>query len=123
MPDGARVSATSHRFHALAREGLTQAELDFAKDNALGSMPFEQATARRRLQISIENKMYGLAEDFEKRSEERIRDIRLQEVNDALTKCLADRGVVTSVLCTADNVRSDFEARVGPCEVVAYDSY
>jgi len=108
----------------LAARGLDAAELDFAKHYLAGSMAFEVATCRQRLDVQLRERAWELPDGYREQLAEQIADMSLHRANDAAARCLHPDRLCVVIVATADDMLPRLAAHgFDDIQVVAYDSY
>lgn len=121
---GPALALTLDMYAELAQRGLGADELDFAKRYLAGSMAFEVATCRQRLDIQLRERAWDLADGYRERLAEQIADMSLHQVNDAAARCLHPDQLCIVIVATADDMLPRLsEHGFDDIQVVAYDSY
>jgi zinc protease len=105
----------------LHREGVTESQLEFARSYILNTDAFARNTAEKRLALRIEKELTGYDREA---FLEGVRATTLAGAKAAVERRIDPANLVISVLCTAEAVRSAFEALPGitSVEVVPYDA-
>jgi zinc protease len=118
------LDLTLSMFEEISRDGITAAELAFARDYLAGHLPFRLATARRRLRLAVQGQIFGLPHDFMATLPERLARITLAEAHEAARRWLQPDHALSVIVATADEMQPRLSG-VAPdhTEVVAYDSY
>jgi zinc protease len=106
----------------LVGEGLTAAEVRFAKDNLINGHCFEVDTASKRLGARLDCAVYGLPADHWQRFTQRVRAVKRADANAAVKRRLRPRDLAIVVVATAKDVQPAFEALPGvtSVDVVSY---
>lgn len=86
----------------LARDGITDDELAFAKGHLRGAWPFSIATPRARAHLRAECAVYGLDDDYALRFPDRIAAVTAAAARDAIAAWLRPASLVTVAVATAD---------------------
>jgi len=111
-------------YRSLAQNGLTQAELDFAKVNLRESFAFNLATPEDRLDVRITSDLVGQPEGYVASFPQRVAAVTLEQVNAALASLRPDDLEIV-IVTTAEELRPRLEAagllKDAEVEVVAYD--
>ncbi|MGM0575040.1 MAG: M16 family metallopeptidase [Myxococcota bacterium] len=109
-------------FRSLARDGVTDEELEAARSYVVHSHPMRVETAEKELHERLSARLLERPIDWHERFVERVRDVTRDEVNAALRRHLTPDRVVTCVVCTADDLHPDLVAwdRVDSVEVADY---
>ncbi len=108
----------------LIAEGITQLELDFAKEFLAESYAFDVDTAYKRARQRVDEEIYSLPSDYHTRYVERVRAVTLEEANAALRARLSAEDLRIVVVGTASAIQSPIEAaiaRLAGVEVVPFD--
>lgn len=118
------LELTLSMFEKLVEHGVSADELAFAKRFLNGNLPFQRATARRRLQRGITGQIFGLPDDFLHTLPGRIDAVDVCEANRVARRWLHPKDALCVVVATADHVlswlqRLDFSTT----DVIPYDSY
>jgi zinc protease len=120
--DALRV--TVQLYEDLVAHGITQAELDFARDYLIGSLPFQLATPRQRARVAIHEQLLGLPPHHTAQLSREIAALTLADTRAAIDRWLDPGRLCTVVVCTADQLRGELEALpLGPVEITSYDAY
>jgi zinc protease len=108
-------------------EGVTDAEVDFAKSYLTKSFAFSVATPEDRLELRTALELAGMPPDSAQTYTTRIGKVTRAQAAGALAKHLTPRDLEVVVVSTADELLPKLEAagltRDVTVEVVAYDSY
>ena len=112
--------------HALladvAREGITEDELAFARKYLTGSMPFRLATARQRARTTIQNELFGLPADYMHTIPAALNRLTRDEVCAAARTWLHPDDTLSVVVATAESMVPRLEAvRHDALTVLPYD--
>ena len=111
-------------FRDIAADGITEAELAFAKSYLTGSWPFSIATARNRLRVRAEEAILGLPEGYGMAWPERLGAITLEQTRAAAQQWLHPDNAVTIAVATAEDMLDALSALpIGDLQVTPHDSY
>lgn len=118
------LALTLRMFEELARDGLSAEELAFGQRFLAGNLAFQQATARRRLDQAIRERISSLERGFSSALIEQMAAVTLDEVNRTAETCLHPGDVLCVVVATADDVLPSLQyvQSAATC-VVPYDFY
>lgn len=112
-------------FEELAAHGLTEAELDFARDYSVNALAFATDTAAKHADELVRLEVLGLPPDYLKTLPARTRAVTAKLVDDALARHLHPKDLIVTVLGTAADLKEELAALpgvAGPPEVVPYDA-
>lgn len=108
----------------LAERGLTADELAFGKRFLAGNLAFQQATARRRLELAIRERLFGLEPGFTSQLPGLLAAATLEQTNAAARRWLRSDDALCVVVATADDVVPSLRNVLSATtRVVPYDSY
>ncbi len=111
-------------FETLVRDGIDAGELAFAKSYATGSLSFAVATAQQRMNITVRNRIFGIADDYRSTTPERVERVTVESARAATQACLHPDHALTVVVATANEMLPRLAScGVGPVEVIPFDSY
>lgn len=117
------LSLTWSLFEDVARNGITDEELAFAKTYLGGSLPFHLATARQRVRVAVQNELFGLPEDYARTLPAELAKLSHDEVVQAARAWLHPDSSLAVVVATAETMVPRLEAlRHDSLEVVPYDA-
>lgn len=128
FPETEHVRAATERtlelYEAVAKDGLTQQELDFAKDSVLGGFAFVHETPGRLADELVRMEVLGLPRDHLDTWVARIRGVSLAEIQRVATQRLHPNSLVITILGTAADLQAELAKVPGVSEVrvVPYDS-
>ncbi len=109
---------------ALAREGITQAELDFAKGYIVGSSVFLVDTPADRLERRIEVDTLGFPRDYYTGLRRRVEDVTLDAARAATRAAVHPGDLVVALLGTFSQIEKPVRDALGPgavVETIAFD--
>jgi zinc protease len=86
----------------LARDGITDEELAFARQYMTGSLPFRLATARQRVRIAVQNELFDLPADYVHTLPAALATITREEANAAARAWLHPDDTLSVVVATAE---------------------
>ncbi len=120
----AATERTIELFEAVARTGLTDAELAFAKDYVVGGFAFVHETPGRLVDELVRMEILGLPRDHLDTWVDRISSVTLADVKRVATERLHPDHLVITVLATASDLEAELKAMpgVGEVRVLPYDS-
>ncbi len=111
-------------WRAWVEEGLTEDEVEFAKNHMAGSFGFHIATPEDRLDLAVAAEVCGLPRDYRERAVARIRAVTCEEVRGAMERHLRPQDLAITVVSTAKKLRGPLsKVFSGPIEVVPYGSF
>ena len=121
---GDAVALTMELYGDLAANGPTPDEVAFARGYLIGSMPFNTATARLRMQLAVRDATFDLPLGFTAELPKRLATVDADQVRAACARQLRPNAVVTVAVTTAAATKAGLaRAGAGPIEVVAHDAY
>jgi zinc protease len=124
--DNARAATerTIELFAAVAKEGLTDAEVAFAKDYLVGGLAFIHETPNRLLDELVRMEVLGLPRDHLDTWVGQIRAVTPDDVRRVAKERLRPDDLVITVLATAKDLKADLARMPGVTEVTVtpYDS-
>ena len=128
MATGIEVAAAATEltyalFADLAEHGLTDQELALARSYLTGSLPFQLATARQRMQLAVRDALFELPIGYTAGLPARLAELSAAEVRAAASRHLDPARLITVAVTTAAAVRAGFAAQPRPVTEVAYDAY
>jgi zinc protease len=94
----------------LVEEGLTEDELRFAREYLRRSYAFEIDTAKKRLQQRLDCELFGLPEDFHRRTLDRIGIVDAAEASAAVRRRLDPRALWVAVVSSDGKLVEDLRA-------------
>jgi zinc protease len=109
---------------AWRKDGITEAELDFAKKYLVRSHAFEIDTARKRVHQKLERALYDMPEDAHSAFLEKVQKTTLDEANAAVRNRISDEDLVISVVGTHAQIGEPITKAVPALksvDVVAFD--
>ena len=109
---------------AWRKEGITEAELDFAKKYIVRSHAFEIDTARKRVHQKLERALYDLPEDYHATFLDKVQKVDLAAANEAVRHRVSEDDVVMGVVGTAAEVAESLSKAVpnlAKVETVPFD--
>jgi len=109
---------------ALARDGVTQEELDFAKGYLVGSSVFHVDTPADRLERRLEVETLGFPHDYWTGFRKRVEAVGLAEAHRATGPNVHPADLVVAVLGTVSEIEKPIREALGPgavVETVAFD--
>ena len=92
-------------FEKFVGDGLTQAEIEFARGYLCNTFAFAIETAAQRASQFVTARLLGRPDDYVERFVERLRALTPDEIRDAVRRHLHPDRVHVLVVCTADDVR------------------
>ena len=101
------------------REGITAAELRFARKFLINSHCFDVDTAAKRLDARIDAEVFGLPEEFFRDYVKKVRAVTRAEANAAVRRRISQRNLVIVVVASAREVRASLQALPGVQSVEA----
>ncbi len=107
------------------REGITQAELDWAKSYLVKSHAFSIDTASKRVGLALDEEVYQLPAGYHEEYVARVRSVSLAEANAAVARRIDPTALSIVVVGTAEEIRGEVErsiANLASSEVVAFDA-
>ncbi len=108
----------------IAKNGVTDAELDFAKAYLEGNWAFEIDTPTERLSHRLDSIIYDLPPGTYERYLDRLAAVSKDDVNSAITHWWWPQSAVILLTATAGTMTSRLrDLPIGAIEVVPYDSY
>ena len=115
---------TLELFEAVARDGLTEAEVAFAKDYVVGGFAFTQETPGRLVDELVRMEVLGLPRDHLQTWVARVSAVTVADVKRVAAERLHPNHLVITVLATAADLESELKKMPGVGEVVVlpYDS-
>jgi zinc protease len=121
------VALTLSMFEDVAARGITDDELVQAKSYLVGSLPFQQATARQRVTRALRHHIYGWTPQQLATLPTQLAAVTADQARDAAARWLRPDDALIAVVATADEMVPRLAA-LGVCdersvEVVDYDSY
>ncbi len=124
--DNARAATerTIELFAAVAKEGLTDAEVAFAKDYLVGGLAFIHETPNRLLDELVRMEVLGLPRDHLDTWVGQIRAVTPDDVRRVAKERLRPDDLMITVLATAKDLKADLARMPGVTEVTVtpYDS-
>ena len=118
------LELTLRMLEELAHAGLSAEELAFGQRFLAGNLAFQRATARRRLDLAIRERIFGLDRGFSSTLTEHLAAVTLDEVNRAAARCLHPADALCVVVATADDVLPSLQhVQSAVTRVVPHDSY
>ncbi len=118
------VALQMELFGRFAAEGITEAELEFAKGYLVKSRAFELDTAPKRLDLAVDEEVLRLPRGYHARWTASVEAVTLEAANAAVRRRIQDRDLVIVVVATASEVREGLEQAIpnlASVEVVPYD--
>jgi zinc protease len=109
---------------ALAREGITQGELDFAKGYLVGSSVFLVDTPADRLERRIEVETLGFPRDYYTALRRRVEAVTLENARAATRAAVHPGDLVVALLGTVSQLEQPVREALGPgavVETIAFD--
>lgn len=119
----AATALTYDLYGQLAEAGLDEAELALARSYLVGSLPFQLATARGRMQLAVRDALFGLPVGYTAGLPARVAELSTAEVRAAAGRHLRPDRLVTVAVTTAASVRGAFADQPRPVREVAFDAY
>ncbi len=104
----------------VARAGLTEPEVSFARNHLSNQFPFRIETVRRRAEEALANLLYGRPADFLETFVERVRAQTVEAVNAAMGRWYRPDDMVIVVVGTASDIERDLRALPGVREVIVH---
>ncbi len=121
---GEAVALSLDLYADLAQNGITDAELDFARSYLVGAMPFHLATARQRMQLAVRDEVFGLPAGYTASLPARLGSLGPGDVRAAARRHVRPDDVVTVAVTTAQVAADKLsKAGAGPLTIVAHDAY
>ena len=120
---GEAAKLTLDMYEELAAHGPTDAEVDFARSYLMGSMPFQSATARLRMQLAVRDAVLGVPPGYTTGLAQRVGEVSADEVRRACADHLRPENTMTVAVSTASLIRDHLPADDGTLMVVAHDAY
>jgi zinc protease len=108
---------------ALARDGITQEELDFAKGYLVGSSVFLVDTPADRVERQIEVQTLGFPADYYSALRRRVEAVTLDRARAATGACVHPDDLVVALLCTVSQTEAAVRQALGDAaiETLAFD--
>lgn len=98
---------------AWVNEGITQAELDNAKNYLVRSNVFQTDTAAKRMGLLLDEHLHALPENYHRSFTERVSAVTLAEANQAIQSRISLDNLLVTVVGTASDI-ADHISRVIP---------
>lgn len=118
------LALTMELYEDLAASGISADELAFARRYLAGSLPFHLATARQRMRIAVQNRLYGLPDDYVRTLPERFAQVTLADTRAVAERWLHPGDALTVVVATAETLGDRLAGLWGLApQVVEFDSY
>ncbi len=118
------VALALSMLESLAADGVTDSELEFARNHLAGSLPFRLATPGQRVRLVIRSRILGLPDDFAATLPERLAEVDRDQANAAARRWLRPDDALAVVVATADSMLPRLrEIHDGDIEVLPYRSY
>lgn len=108
----------------LASQGLSADELTFAQGYLTGSLPFRLATAKNRVRVAVQSRIFGLSTDFVDTLPARLSQLTLADIQAVAQRWLFPDDHLSVMVATADTMVPRLES-ISDAEitVIPYDSY
>jgi zinc protease len=90
-----------------ATNGPTAEEIDLSRSYLVGTLPFQRATARQRMQLAVRDELMNLPENFAQKISEAIAGTSAEEVRNACRQYLAPADLVTVMVTTRDEASAN----------------
>ena len=109
----------------LIERGVTQAELDFAKNYLAKSYAFSVDTAEKRLDQMVERELLDLPADYFTGHVQRVMQVTTEQVNAALRGRLSADDLLITIVATDAEIGAELRALPGirQVEVLPFDSF
>ena len=111
--------------HDLREQGVTKAELSWAKRYMIRSHCFAIDTAAKRVGLELDQTLYDLPKDYYAQYLERVQAVTLEQANQAVQNRLSEENLLITVVGTESamgNAVRDSVSNLASTEVVAFDS-
>jgi zinc protease len=119
------ATRTIELYEELARDGLSDGELEFAKGYLVNTHGFETDTAAKHVDELVRQEVLGLPADFLDTYVAKIKAITPEAARAVITKRLHPNDLVITILCTASTLESKISLLPGvrsPPTVVPHDA-
>jgi zinc protease len=112
------------QFEKMVEPGLTDAEIEFARESMLNAFPFRVETPALRVAQVVQARLLGRPDDSIDTWRDRVRALSPDQIRDAARRRLTPQDCAIVMVCTADDVRAKMEALPGVAsvEVVPHDT-
>lgn len=109
----AAINLAIEMVREVAKNGLSEQEVDFARNHLVNQFPFRIETARKRADEMLADIIYGRPAAFIATYVEKVRKQKTAVVNRVLARALNPDGMVIVVVGTATDLLKDFKALPG----------
>lgn len=96
----------------LVEKGITRAELSRAQRYLQKSHVFSEDTAQKRVQLQLEEALYGLEPGYFKSFPDRVGQVSVEDVNQALRARLSFKDLTIAIVGTHSEIGRDLETKV-----------
>jgi zinc protease len=106
------VSLALEMIESLCHQGITKAELTRAQRYLRRSHVFSSDTAQKRVQLRLEEAVYGLEPGYFESFPDKVREVTVEDVNGALRRRISPENLTIAVVGTHSEIGASLESKI-----------
>ncbi|MBI2645571.1 MAG: insulinase family protein [Deltaproteobacteria bacterium] len=92
-------------YEEYTKAGITQEEFERSQSNLINEFAFKIDTARRKVGQLLMIELTGLPQDYLETYRDKLKNVTLEQVNQAIQKYSDPKNLLITIVCTAKDIK------------------